>query len=270
MAFERLDSPDHVIAVRLTGKVTGEDIARYREILDAKLAQEREISLCVDFAGLEDMDFDAFTAGARADFELLSHLGRFHRCAFVSDKEWPEALVRYIDPIFPVLELKVFPAGERAAAIAWAAEPKAEAEPETPAVRFLTTDREDTLGFEVDGRFTSGEMEQLVGEFQAWLDRHEKVRLLCRMKRFGGVDPSVFLQSGLIPMKLSAIRKVERYAIVGASPWMRTMVETLGPLFSEMEIRNFAAEQEAEAWTWIEAKPSESAVAEAAYLRHCS
>ena len=256
MAFERLDAPDHVIAIRLTGKVTGEDIARYRELLDEKLAQDLAISLCVDFTGLEDMNFDAFTAGAKADFELLSHLGRFHRCAFVSEKEWPEAVVRYLDPIFPILELKVFRAGERAAAIAWAAEPKAEPESEKPAIRFLTTDREDALGFEVDGRFSSAEMTQVVGEFQAWLDRHEKVRLLCRMKRFGGVDPSVFLQSGLIPMKLSAIRKVERYAVVGASPWMRTMVETLGPLFSEMEIRNFPAEQEREAWKWIEAKPS--------------
>ena len=260
MAFERLDSPDHVIAIRLTGKVTGEDIAQYQEILDEKLQGDRPISLCVDVTGLEDMNFDAFTAGAKADFELLSHLGRFHRCAFVSDKEWPEAVVRYIDPIFPILELKVFGAEEREAAIAWAAEPKGEPEAEKPAVRFLPTDRDNVLGFEVDGRFSSAEMEQVVGEFQAWLERHEKVRLLCRMKRFGGVDPSVFLQSGLIPMKLSAIRKVERYALVGASPWMRTMVETLGPLFSEMEIRNFPLEEEAEAWAWIEAQPSEEGV----------
>jgi hypothetical protein len=260
MTFERLDSPDHVIGIRLTGKVTGEDIAQYQQILDEKLKQEQPISLCVDFTGLEDMNFDAFTAGAKADFELLSHLGRFHRCAFVSDKEWPEAVVRYVDPIFPILELKVFPAEERDAAIAWAAEPKAEPEPEKPAVRFLPTDRENVLGFEVDGRFHSAEMSRVVEEFQSWLDRHEKVRLLCRMKRFGGVDPSVFLQSGLIPMKLSAIRKVERYAIVGASPWMKTMIETLGPLFSEMEIRNFPLEEEAEAWAWIEAAPSEDPV----------
>lgn len=259
MAFERLSAPEHVIAIRLTGKVTGADIAAYQQILDEKLEQELPISLCVDFTGLEDMNFDAFTEGVKADFELLSHLGRFHRCAFVSDKEWPEAVVRYIDPIFPILELKVFAAGERDAAIAWAAEPKAAREPEKPAVRFLTTDREDALGFEIDGRFGSAEMSRVVEEFQAWLDRHEKVRLLCRMKHFGGVDPSVFLQSGLVPMKLSAIRKVERYAIVGASPWMRSMIETLGPLFSEMEIRNFPAEQEAEAWKWIEAKPAEPA-----------
>ena len=256
MAFERLDSPGNVIAIRLTGKVTGEDIAQYQKLLEEKLAGSDPISLCVDFTGLQDMNFDAFTEGAKADFELLSHLGRFHRCAFVSEKEWPEAVVRYLDPIFPVLQLKVFPSGQRDAAIAWAAEPKEVPEPDKPAVRFLTTDREDALGFEVDGRFTSAEMAGVVEEFQSWLDRHEKVRLLCRMKQFGGVDPSVFLQSGLVPMKLSAIRKVERYAIVGASPWMRTMIETLGPLFSDMDIRVFPAEKEAEAWAWIEAKPS--------------
>ncbi len=261
MAFERLDSPEHVIAIRLTGKVTGEDIAAYQRLLDEHLERTEPISLCVDFTGLEDMNFDAFTQGVKADFELLSHLGRFHRCAFVSDKEWPEAVVRYLDPIFPILELKVFAASQRAQAIAWAAEPKAVPEPDKPAVRFLTTDREDALGFEVDGRFSRAEMSTLVEEFQSWLDRHDKVRLLCRMKRFGGVDPTVFLQSGLVPMKLSAIRKVERYAIVGASPWMRTMIETLGPLFSGMEIRNFPAERETEAWAWIEAKPSEGAAA---------
>ena len=33
MAFERLDSPGNVIAIRLTGKVTGEDIAQYQNCL---------------------------------------------------------------------------------------------------------------------------------------------------------------------------------------------------------------------------------------------
>lgn len=257
MAFERLDAPEHVIAIRLTGKVTGADIAEYQKILDEKLAQDQLISLCVDFTGLSDMNAEALTEGLKADFELLSHLGRFHRCAMISDKEWPAAMVRYIDPIFPVLELKVFPPDRREDAIAWAAEPRGNAEPAGQAFRFLPTDRDDVLGFEIDGRFSAEEMPGVVGEFQSWLDRHEKVHLLCRMKRFGGVDPSAFLQRGLLPMKLAAIQKVERYAVVGATGWMRSTIETMTPLFPDMEIRTFSAEQEDEAWAWIGAKPVE-------------
>lgn len=261
MAFERLDAPGHVIAVRLTGKVTGADIAEYQKILDEKLAQDRRISLCVDFTGLADMNAEALTEGVKADFELLSHLGRFHRCALVSDKEWPAAMVRYIDPIFPVLELKVFAPEERETAIAWAAEPKEEPEPPGQAFRFLPTDQDDVLGFEIDGRFSAEELSGVVEEFQSWLDRHDAVRLLCRMKRFRGVDPSAFLQRGLVPMKLAAIQKVERYAVVGASEWMRSTIETMSPLFPDMEIRTFPAEEEAEAWAWIGAKPTEGAAA---------
>ena len=57
-------------------------------------------------------------------------------------------------------------------------------------------------------------------------------------------------------MKLAAMQKVERYAIVGAPGWMRKILESVNPAFAEIDIRTFPADQEADAWTWLGAEPA--------------
>ncbi len=99
-------------------------------------------------------------------------------------------------------------------------------------------------------------MAEVIQKFQTFLGRHEKVRLLNRIKHFGGIDPAVFMQSGLVSMKLAAMQKVERYAIVEAAGWMRKIIETGNPVFADMEMRTFPEDQESEAWAWLGAEPA--------------
>jgi hypothetical protein len=54
-------------------------------------------------------------------------------------------------------------------------------------------------------------------------------------------------------MKLAAIQKMERYAIVGAPGWMGKAVETINTVFPDIDMRTFAADREA--WAWLGAKP---------------
>lgn len=65
------------------------------------------------------------------------------------------------------------------------------------------------------------------------------------------------MQAGLIPMKLAAIQKVERYAIVGGPGWLRKAVEAVNPLFEEIDMRTFAPEEEEAAWEWLGARSAE-------------
>lgn len=99
-------------------------------------------------------------------------------------------------------------------------------------------------------------MAEVIQKFQTFLGRHEKVRLLNRIKHFGCIDPAIFMQSGLVSMKLAAMQKVERYAIVGAAGWMRKIIETLNPAFADMDMRAFPEDQESEAWAWLGAEPA--------------
>ncbi|WP_206452847.1 SpoIIAA family protein [Aurantimonas marina] len=253
--FAQLAAPEHVLAFRLSGKVTGDDIARYKTLLEAMLKAHDAISLCVDITGLSDMEGDALIAGMKADLELLSHLRQFRRGALISDKEWPRALTGFFGPLFPNFEMKSFAPEQYDEALKWAAEPPAAPKSDNPAVRFLPTSRNDVLGFELDGVISEKEFPAVLARINALFDSHEKVRLLGRIKHLGGFDPAILMQSGLISMKLAAMRKVERYAIVGAPGWMTKMISAMNPLFNDVDMQTFPAEREADAWAWVEAEP---------------
>ena len=253
--FEQLHAPDHVLALRLTGKVTGEDIHAYKRLLDEKLAANDKLGAYLDITGFSDMNADALIEGAKADLELLAHFNKFSRYALVTDKEWPEAIMRFVAPLIPILEMKTFSPEDQDAAMAWVSDLPGTKHPQEPAVRMLKTNREDVYAFEVDGTVTAEEMPELIKTFEKVFEEHDKVRLLVRMKRFAGFSPKIFMQEGLAPMKLAALPKVERYAIVGAPAWMRSMIGAMNPAFKTMELATFALDDEKDAWKWVDAEP---------------
>lgn len=255
--LEQKPAPDHVIALSLDGKLTGEGIQNYRSTLEDKLATHTHIGACIDLTNLTDMTANALVEGTKADLDLFSHLNQLRRCAFISDKEWPQAVFSFMQPLMPTVEMKVFPGDQSEDALKWAADvSKAVEDAGGPAIRFLPTTKDDVFAFEINGVVSSEDMPRVIRAFEKYLDQHDKVRLLNRMTHFGGLDPSVFMQSGLVSMKLSAMEKVERYAIVGAPGWMRRIVDTINPAFPDMDMRTFAVDQEDEAWEWIGARPA--------------
>ena len=77
--------------------------------------------------------------------------------------------------------------------------------------------------------------------------------LLARLSDFNGFDILAVLEDDLIKLKYRSLSKVEKYAVVGARPWMRNFLELIAPLFST-KIRLFDAEEEAAAWEWVGAQ----------------
>ncbi|EDZ66848.1 hypothetical protein NOC27_175 [Nitrosococcus oceani AFC27] len=254
--FEEKTVPDHVIAIHFSGKMTGEDIQQYKKILEGKLEKHGQLSFLIDFTGLSDMNANAFVEGTKADLEFLGHIDRFSRCAFVSDKEWPQALIDFIGPVLPTLEMKVFTPEQSDEAMNWVSELPEAPTADSPAFRFIPTSRDDVFAFEINGMISAEEMPGVIKEFEGFLERHDKVRLLNRMRHFGGIDPAVFMQGGLVSMKLAAMQKVERYAIVGAPGWMRKIIKSINPAFTDMDMRTFSKDKEQDAWEWLEAAPA--------------
>lgn len=151
--------------------------------------------------------------------------------------------------------MKAFIPDQVEEAIKWSAELPQAPKAATQAFRFLPTSKDDVLAFEINGMISAQEMPDVIKEFETFLQRHEKVRLLNRMKHFGGIDPAVFMQGGLVSMKLAAMQKVERYAIVGAPGWMAKIIATLNPVFADIDMQTFPADREDEAWAWLGAQP---------------
>lgn len=254
--IERLAAPDHVLALRLAGKLTAADVEAVKGAFDPMLKQHKRVGFVIDFLDFSDATAAAITKDLRYELSLLGKAGQFARGALITDKEWLEVLAGFTAKLMPDLEMRTFSPAQRDQAVQWAADfPAADAN-RPPAIRVLPTDHDDVFGFEIDGIVSAAELPALIDRVNAVLGRHDKVRMLNRVKHFGGVDPAVFMQSGLISMKLAAMQKVERYAIVGAPAWMSTAVATMNPLFSDIEMRTFAADQEADAWAWLGAKPT--------------
>tara|TARA_R110002074_G_scaffold45790_3_gene118289 strand:+ start:998 stop:1777 length:780 start_codon:yes stop_codon:yes gene_type:complete len=257
--FEQFSAPDHVIAIHFSDKVTGDDVGKYKAIFDEKLAKHDRLSAVIDMTGLSDMSANALVEGAKADMAFLGHINQFAKCAIISDKEIWQVAVQVADPFLPTLEMRAFTPAQRDEAIKWAADVSAAPPAAQPAFRFMPTSKDNVLAFELNGMVSAEEMPSVIEKVDAFLEKHEKVRLLNRIKHFGGLDPSIFMQGGLISMKLAALQKVERYAVVGAPTWMAKIVEAMNPAFPDMDVRTFPADHEDEAWAWLGAKPAKQA-----------
>ncbi len=120
--FEQLVAPENVIAMRLSGTLTREDVHTYKAIIEDKIASHKHFGVCVDMSKLHDLGADALTDDAMVEFELLTHVSKFRRCALVSDKSWPITMAVAIGHLIPLLEVKSFEPEQGDAAIVWASE----------------------------------------------------------------------------------------------------------------------------------------------------
>lgn len=251
--------PHHVLHVRFTGKLTANEVNAYRSTLEAKMKEQSHIGMVVDLTELSDISAEGLSAGIQADMALLSNIDQFYRIALVSDKEWPGVLIDLIQSLLSKPEFKVFASSQRNVALEWAAKlPITEVKSmREPSMRLIHSSKENVMGFEINGAVSADAVSALIPELNKFLDANDKVRLLARIEHFNGVDPTVFMHRGLWPMKLVAMQKVERYAVVGAPGWIQKLIEVMRPMFPDIDMRSFSADKETQAWQWLEAKAVE-------------
>lgn len=120
--MELLPSPDHVVALRISGTMTGEDFDKVIEAVEAILARHKRIGALVDLRDFQDATLEAALKDTRYDLSKLFQLNRFPREAVVSDKRWVHSLARFASPLVPFVEIRAFHGQEIDAAMAWVAD----------------------------------------------------------------------------------------------------------------------------------------------------
>jgi hypothetical protein len=120
--IEILAAPDHVVALRMAGTITGEDVDHAVGEIEGKLARHERIGVFVDMTGFDDMTAEAAAKDLRYGFGKFSEWSRFPREAVVTDKQWIKTLVKVVDPLVPQVEVRTFAPAERDQALAWASE----------------------------------------------------------------------------------------------------------------------------------------------------
>lgn len=246
-----IESPvTNVLAIRLSGTVEKSDIETMEKAFQDKLDTDDRFGLVADMTDWTDITGDAFAEDAKFEFGLLGKLNRFPRIALVSDKKFPQAVMKVLDPLIPAVELRVFPAIERDQAIEFASEfDEIGALPKHGAT-VLDTGNPKLLGFEIEGVLSNEDMERVIEPLQHAYESDQKIDLFVRWTNYRGVHPSIFVNPSFISMKLSSISHIRRYAVVGAPVWIKNLAGTIGSALP-IDMRLFDSDEEDEAWTWL-------------------
>ena len=254
--LETLESPKHLVAMKLSGSLTADDVTKAYQATEDALKDNERISF---FAEIEDSMSLTFEGLIKDLFEGLGQLGklsRYYRAAVVTNKGWLGAIARVEGLIFCSVDVRVFNREERDKAFAWASEvPEPLPKPEEPApsIHFLQTTSENVFAYQVDGRLRAKDVKAAVEAFKPYVEREGKVNVLAKLNGFSSFDILAVLEDEYIKLKFKSLSKVDKYAAIGAKPWMRNFLELISPLLS-MKVRAFDPSEEAAAWEWVGAQ----------------
>jgi hypothetical protein len=254
--IEILKSSKHLVAMKLSGSLTAEDVTKAYKATEDALEDNERISF---FADIEDSMSLTFEGLIKDLFEGLSQFGklsRYYRAAVVTDKGWLGAIARVEGLVFSSIDVRVFNRVNRDKAFAWASEvpePLPKPEEPGPSIHFLQTTNENVFAYQVDGRLRTKDIKAVVEAFKPYLERDGKVNVFGKLNSFSSFDLLAVLEDEYIKLKFKSLSKVDKYAVVGAKPWMRNFLELVSPLLS-MKVRVFDESEEAAAWEWVGAQ----------------
>jgi hypothetical protein len=120
--MERQNAPDHVVAYRASGTITGDDMDRFARDVDEALGSHDRIAVYFDATEWSDMTEEALGKRIQFGVSKFAHANRFARMAIVTDKEWIRAISRFSNMLFPLREIRTFDPDARADALSWASE----------------------------------------------------------------------------------------------------------------------------------------------------
>ncbi len=249
--FDLKREGQNTLVITLSGKVTADEVAAFYKKLTPKLDASDRVGMVIDMTGFDDMTADAIRRDIPLELGLLDQMGKIPRAAFVTDKEFVGAAVAALNPLVPMIEMKVFAPGEKQAAIAFAADlpPK---KPQAKGARLIESPSPDVLAFEIDGYIDDDEMKAITKEVNSRLERGDKFSALARIKSFRGFDPAILTEGSFFRMKFGGAKAMKKYAIVSDESWLKPLIG-FARTVTGIDIRHFPLAEEQAAWDWVKA-----------------
>ena len=263
VAVSTPELPANILRLELRGEVSAEVLNRQAQHLMRALETHNSVHLLLDIRGLGDLNAPSMVQSMTANWKQWGSLRRLRRIAIVSDKRWPSSVVPPLARWIPFTEVKVFDGlgthaiqdAEHFLAQSDAAAQHAASTETDASIVSIRTSRDDLLAFEYRGHIRGDDIDVVMDSMRAAMARHDQLDLFVRLKDFRGFDPSILFRGSVFSLKLAAIRKLRRYAVVGPSFWMKWLIGGFDSLIG-VEMRTFDPDDEASAWRWLgEAKP---------------
>lgn len=241
----------NVYELTLGGVVDKSDIKTMERDLTPALKGESPLGLIIRAESWQDMTADAIAEDMKFEFGLLSQWAKIAKMAVVTDLQAFSALLKWMDPILPMIEMKSFGSAEVAEAEAFVSNlPDRVGAADGPGIRLLADGSAGVVAFEVDGRITEKDVNAVFAPLQDIMKGDAKVNVLAKFTRWDGFDPGLLVDGSTMGSKLGMIGHLERYAVVGAPSWMKGVVSAMGPAMP-FEMRFFEPNEEPAAREWV-------------------
>lgn len=119
--LELLDSPDDVIALRMSHKITGNDVTAIMDRLDDMMSKQDQVHVFVETLSIDGIEVSGLPSYMTRALPLFGKLDRFGRVAVVADQAWVRVGTRLESALLPNISYRTYMPGERDKALAWVA-----------------------------------------------------------------------------------------------------------------------------------------------------
>lgn len=123
-----IDSAGDVLALEVSGKITGDDLDAIMDRLDAAMAAHDKVHVFVETKAIGGLELASLPGYVARGLPLFGKLHKFGRVAVVADQAWIRAGTRLESAMLPNISYRVYMPEERDEALAWV-----KGAPETPA-----------------------------------------------------------------------------------------------------------------------------------------
>lgn len=127
--LKMLDSPADVIALEVSGKITGEDLDTIMDRLDAVMTRHDKVHVFVETHGIGGLELTSLPSYMGRALPLFGKLHRFGRVAVVADQAWVRAGTRLESAMLPNISYRTYMPDERDEALAWVTGPPVQMPP---------------------------------------------------------------------------------------------------------------------------------------------
>jgi hypothetical protein len=117
--LEELDSVGDVLAVRVSHKITGNDLDTVMDRLEALMETHDKVHVFAETHQIDGLELTSLPRYMSRALPLLGKLDKFGRVAVVADQGWVRAGSRLESAMVPNIRYRVYEPDERAEALAW-------------------------------------------------------------------------------------------------------------------------------------------------------
>jgi phage terminase large subunit-like protein len=114
-----IEAGDDVIALEVSGKITGADLDAMMDRLDQAMAHHENIHIFVETRGIDGIELTGLPGYVARAMPLFGKLTRFGRVAVVADQTWVRIGTRVESAVLPFISYKTFEPAQREEALAW-------------------------------------------------------------------------------------------------------------------------------------------------------